>query len=132
MKALRAPSSISANIAPSGDSPMGIAAAVLAAADANAPGMPIGVSPDGAIFAEIDDGALKAFIAQHVGYGVRDVALGNAVQRDGHAGACEPDCACAAFDPAEIHEAMCNVARAGQDVRLNFGMGPEMRLVKPP
>ena len=77
-------------------------------------------------------GALKAFIAQHVGYGVRDEALGNAVQRNGHAGAREPDGSRAAFDLAEIHHSVRDVARAGRDVRLDVGMRPEMRLVKPP
>src|SRR5947199_324545 len=64
-------------------------------------------------FAQIDDGALEAFVAQHVGDGVRDVALGKAVQRNRHAGARESYCSCAAVDLAEIHQRARNVARAG-------------------
>ena len=67
------------------------AADVPAVADANAPGTPIRVAADGAKFAQVGHRALKAFIAQHVRYGVGDEALGNAVQRNGHAGAREPD-----------------------------------------
>src|SRR4029434_1723262 len=63
------------------------AVGVFAVANANAPGTPSGVAADGAVFAEIDDGAFEAFVAQHVGNRVRNVALGDAVQRNRHAGA---------------------------------------------
>src|SRR5439155_19478149 len=48
------------------------------------------------------------------------------------AGACEADGSCAAVNPAKIHQSACNLVRACPDVRLDVGMRPEMRLVKPP
>src|SRR6185503_9136903 len=108
------------------------AAGVPAVADADAPRASIGVAADGAVFAEIDHGALEAFVAQQVGDDVRDVALGDAVQRDGHAGAREADRLRAVVDPPEIHQRLCNIARARRDVRLDLGPRPEVRLVESP
>src|SRR5205807_9877571 len=90
-----------------------------AMADAKPPGASVRVMAQRAEFAQIDDGALEAFVAQHVGDGVRDVTLGKAVERYRHAIARESYCSCAAVDLAEINEGACNVARTGREVGLD-------------
>ncbi len=85
-----------------------------------------------AVFAQVDHCALEAFVLQHVGDRIRDVALGDAVQRDRHAGPCESDRGRAALDPTKVHQRPGNVMRAGEDVGRIVGMRPEMRFIKLP
>src|SRR5207302_8580884 len=72
-----------------------------AVADAKPPGASIRVAAERAEFAQIDDRALEAFIAQHVGDRIGDVTLGKAVEGNRHAGAREPDGGGAGVDLAE-------------------------------
>ena len=89
-----------------------------AVADAESPRAPFRVTAEGAKFAQVDDRALEAFVAQKVSDGVGDIALGDAVERDRHAGTRKADSGRAAVDLAEIHQCARKVVRACRDVRL--------------
>ena len=71
--------------------------------------------------AEIDEGGRVALVAQEVGGGIGDVALGEAVERHRHAFACKGDAGGADVDGAEIDEVARDVAGAGEDVVLDRG-----------
>src|SRR5882757_4849773 len=85
--------------------------------DPDPPWMAIRVPAQGAEFAEIDHSRFEALVAQHVGDGVGDKALGDAVEGYAHACARERDASGAGLDAAEIDQLTRNVLRAGDDVR---------------
>ena len=103
-----------------------------AVADAKPPRTSIRVAAERAKLTEIDHRALEAFVPQHLGDRIGDIALRQAVERDRHAGTCEADRGRAGLDAAEINELTRNLARARRDVRLHVGVRPEMRLIEPP
>src|ERR1700694_1573372 len=85
--------------------------------DTDPPRMAIRVPAQGMEFAEIDYRRFEAFVAQHVGDGVGDEALGDAVEGYAHAFTRERDTPGARLDAAEIDQFARHVLRAGDDVR---------------
>ena len=67
---------------------------------------------EGADFAEVDDGALEAFVANEIGDRIGDAALRDAVERDRHSFARECNRGGAGVDVAEIDERTCGVVSA--------------------
>src|SRR5437763_439379 len=63
----------------------------LATADAEPPWPPARVAAERAEFAQVHHRAFEDLVAQHVGYEIGDITLGEAVKRNRHPGAGEPD-----------------------------------------
>src|SRR5215813_4867309 len=97
------------------------AAGRLAVANAKPPGASVRVAAERTKLAQIDNRAREAFMAQQIGDDVGHVTLGNAVERDRHAGAREGDGGGAAVDLAKVHQRAGEVARAGREIRLDGG-----------
>src|SRR5580704_17784476 len=94
--------------------------------------MAIGVAAQDSEFAEIHHSRFEAFVAQHVGDSVGDIALSDAVEGYGHAFARERDARSAGLDAAKIDQLARDVPGAGHDVLDDAHVRPEMSLIESP